>query len=287
MTSTQTKETALGIGLRPKHYEHFLDQPPTAVSWVEVVSENFMDWKGLRTPAARQKLEKVRRHLPVALHGVSLNLGSTTGVCTDYLASLHDLVTEIDPSFVSQHLCWSGINGYNSHDLLPLPYTQEALNVVVENILKTQDHLKRPLALENLSSYVEFKSSAMKEWEFLMQVHHHTGAKILLDLNNVYVSSVNHGFNPHDYLKAIPASAVAYLHVAGHTQKDGYLLDTHDAPVAQPVLELIMDYREKFKGIPLMLERDGNIPEWAEMESELHRIRHNLSTPISPQDFHA
>lgn len=263
----------IGVGLRPAHYDHFMDGHPSSVSWVEVISENFLNWKTRETPAARNKLLKIREHLPVSLHGVSLSLGSADQVNPDYLKALAQLIDVIQPVSVSDHLCWTGLNNTNTHDLLPLPYTEEAINHVVQKISLVQDKLKRVIAVENLSSYVEFNSSEMPEWEFLNAVAVRSGCKLILDVNNVYVSSVNHHFNPMTYLAAMKPELVEHLHLAGHTIKDGYLIDTHDKDISPEVFDLYRWCTKNIPGPKVMIERDGNIPSWEDMETELAKVK--------------
>lgn len=202
-----------------------------------------------------------------------MSLGSADPVNPDYLKALADLIDVIQPVSVSDHLCWTGLNGTNTHDLLPLPYTEEAIRHVVQKISLVQDKLKRVIAVENLSSYVEFNSSEMPEWEFLNEVALRSGCKLILDVNNVYVSSVNHHFDPMMYLEAMKPSLVEHIHLAGHTVKDGYLIDTHDKDICPEVFD---HYRWCTKNIPgpkVMIERDGNIPSWEAMETELAKVK--------------
>lgn len=263
----------IGVGLRPAHYDQFMDGHPSSVSWVEVISENFLNWKTRETPAARTRLLKIREYVPVSLHGVSMSLGSADPVSPQYLNALSELINVIQPISVSDHLCWTGLNDMNTHDLLPLPYTEEAIINVVKKISLVQDKLKREIAVENLSSYVEFNSSEMTEWEFLNEVSSRSGCKIILDVNNVYVSSVNHKFDPMTYLKAISKNKVEHLHLAGHTIKDGYLIDTHDKDICPEVFDLYRWCCRNLQGPKVMIERDGNIPSWEDMEKELSKVR--------------
>jgi uncharacterized protein (UPF0276 family) len=266
----------IGVGLRPVHFEHFFGEKPKSVSWVEVISENFMDWSTQITPAPRRRLLKIRENLPVSLHGVSLSLGSAEKLNESYLRALKELIDVVQPDSVSDHLCWTGIQGTNSHDLLPLPYTREAIQIAVEKIGQVQDYLGRKIAVENLSSYVTFSSSEMSEWEFISEVVKRSGCKMILDVNNIYVSSVNHGFDPKEYLLGIDPKSLEHIHLAGHTvRSDGYLIDTHDAPISEEVWKLYRQVVRNFPGPRVMLERDGNIPEWNGIEEELNLIRKN------------
>lgn len=264
----------IGVGLRPPHFKHFQESAPESVSWVEVISENFMDWRGLETPAALNRLLKIRENVPVSLHGVSLSLGSVDAPDKKYLKALKDLIHKVRPESVSDHLCWTGVGGVNSHDLLPLPYTKEAIQVAVEKINFVQDYLNRQIAVENLSSYVTFSSSQMTEWEFVSEVAKQSGCRLILDVNNIFVSSVNHKFSAEEYIRYIKPEMVEHIHLAGHTVKaDGYLIDTHDEPVSNEVWDL---YRMVVRSVPgpkVMIERDGNIPDWNELQDELLKIR--------------
>lgn len=264
----------IGVGLRPPHFEHFLGERPKSVSWVEVISENFMDWRSREIPAARNRLLRIRENVPVSLHGVSLSLGTSGPLDQAYLRALKSLIDVIRPESVSDHLCWTGIGGVNTHDLLPLPYTEEAIQVAVEKIQRVQDYLGLGIAVENLSSYVTFTSSEMTEWEFVSEVAKRSGCKLILDVNNVFVSSVNHRFDPTAYFRGINPKSVEHIHLAGHTVKpDGSLIDTHDTPVSKQVWELYRDVVRNFPGPKVMLERDGNIPEWEIIEEELAIIQ--------------
>ncbi|TAK17516.1 MAG: DUF692 domain-containing protein, partial [Rhizorhabdus sp.] len=252
------------------HYGDFLDgETPVAVDFVEVISENFMVAGG----RPRHILRQVRERHPVALHGVSMSVGSADGVDRDYLRLLRALVDEIEPMVVSDHLCWTRIEGFNSHDLLPLPYTEEALDVVCDNIGVAQDVLGRAMLIENPSSYVAFDQSPMSEWEFLDAMCRRTGCGLLLDVNNIYVSGSNHGFDPRDYLAGIPADRVGQIHLAGHSQGRTLLIDTHDKPVPAPVWALYEDAVARIGAVPTMIERDDDIPPLAELLDELQVAR--------------
>ncbi len=252
-----------GVGLRLKHYGRFLEERP-AVDWVEAISENFM-WQGGRPMAV---LEKVRRERPVVLHGVSLSIGSVDPLNPGYLDELKTLVGRIEPAWVSDHLCWGSHGGRYAHDLLPLPLTDESLAHVVDRIGRVQDVLGRQILVENVSSYVEFRSSSIPEWEFLNEVARRADCGILLDVNNVYVSAQNHGFAALDYLRGVDARRVGQFHLAGHSHKGRYLVDTHDHPVPEPVWQL---YREAVRlcgRVSTLIEWDDNIPKLEELVAE-------------------
>jgi hypothetical protein len=245
-----------GVGLRPKHFGGFFDGRPP-VDWVEATSENFMAPGG--RPIA--VLEKVRRDIPVALHGVSLSIGAVDPLNADYLADLRDLIRRIDPALVSDHLCWGSHGGRYAHDLWPLPYTEEAVAHVVARLTMVQETLGRQILLENISSYVCYRDSTMPEWEFLAAVAERADCGILLDVNNVYVSSENHGFDSRKYIASVPASRVAEIHLAGHTDKGTYLLDSHDAAVASEVWDLYGYTLQQLGRVPTLIEWDDQIPE--------------------------
>jgi len=265
MSETIPRFAGFGLGLRKEHYRDFLETEQ-AVDFVEIISENFMACGGrpLRT------LEAVRERHPVAMHGVSLSLGSPEGLDADYLAELKALARRIDPLWVSDHLCWTRVGGFATHDLLPLPYTQEALDTCVANLKYAQDVLERPLLVENPSSYVTFSKSTMSEWAFLAELSRETGCYLLLDVNNVWVSSVNHGFDPLEFLHGIPADRVRQIHLAGHSAGlEGMLIDTHDAPVCSAVWQLYARAVERFGACATMIERDDAIPPLPELLAEL------------------
>src|SRR5262249_37372037 len=233
-----------GVGLRREHFEKILAAPAN-VDWFEVISENFMGVGG----RARAVLDDVRARYPIVLHGVSLSIGTTDPLDLAYLHELKSLADETQPAWVSDHLCWTGVGGHNAHDLLPLPYTEEALNHVVERVQRVQDRLKRRIALENVSSYVSYKLSTMPDWEFLPRVAEGAHCGILLAVNNVYVSSVNPRFDARAYLAAVPVERVFQFHLAGHSQNGELLLDTHDHPVPDPVWELYDAAVERFGAV--------------------------------------
>ena len=219
-----------GLGLRVPHYEAILATRP-AVDWFEVLTENYL------VPGGRplRHLTRIRERYPLAMHGVSLSIGSSTPLNREYLTELKALAQRIEPAWISDHLCWTGVAGRNTHDLLPLPYTEEALAHVVERVRSVQDFLGRRILLENVSSYVEFRDSRLSEWQFLAEIAQRADCLILLDVNNIYVSAVNHEFDPLEYLNAIPAERVQQIHLAGHEDHGDYLVDTHDHPVPDPV----------------------------------------------------
>jgi uncharacterized protein (UPF0276 family) len=253
-----------GLGLRKEHYRDFLDTN-VPVDFVEVISENFMVDGG----QPRHILRQVRERHPVALHGVSMSIGSADGLDRDYLRRLRALADEIQPLFVSDHLSWSRFAGFNSHDLLPLPYTEEALDMVCRNIDMAQGVLGRSMLFENPSSYISFVDSPMTEWEFLAQMSRRTGCGLLLDVNNIYVSSRNHGFDAHAFLRGIPAERVRQIHLAGHTETPEVLIDTHDQPVCDDVWSLYAEAVSLLGPVATMIERDDDIPPLQDLLDEL------------------
>jgi uncharacterized protein (UPF0276 family) len=262
-------DSLYGLGLRRPHHEQFLagDVP---VDFVEVISENFMVEGG--RPA--DVLRRVRCHHDVILHGVSMSLGTATGLDHAYLARLRQLADAIEPLWVSDHLAWTGIDGVNSHDLLPIPYTEEALTTVARNIDQAQMALGRPLLIENPSTYLEFSASGMREWEFLAALVDRTGCALLLDVNNIHVSAHNHGLDPMDWLDGIPWHAVRQLHLAGPSHgQDGLLIDTHDSPVPGRVWALYEEVRRRAGAVAVMIERDDDIPPLHDLLDELDRAR--------------
>jgi uncharacterized protein len=257
-----------GLGLRKPHYADFLETR-VSVDFVEVISENFMVAGG----RPRDTLRRVRERHPVALHGVSMSVGSADGLDRDYLKRLRALVDEIEPLFVSDHLCWTRVEGFSAHDLLPLPYTEEVLDVVATNVRQAQDALGRTMLIENPSSYLTFAQSTMSEWEFLDALCARTGCDLLLDVNNIYVSASNHGFDPSRYLAGVPAGRVRQIHLAGHSQGRECLIDTHDQPVPPAVWALYEAAVERFGTVPTMIERDDAIPPLSELLAELDIAR--------------
>jgi uncharacterized protein (UPF0276 family) len=257
-----------GLGLRKPHYADFLEHR-VGVDFVEVISENFMVDGG----KPRQILRDVRARYPVALHGVSMSLGSADGLDGAYLSRLRALVDEIEPLFVSDHLSWSRIEGFNAHDLLPLPYTNEALDLVAANIARAQDALDREMLVENPSTYIDFAPADMTEWQFLDALCARTGCGLLLDVNNVFVSATNHGFDPIAYLDGIPADRVRQVHLAGHSQGAELLIDTHDQPVPASVWDLYAHVLPRLGPVATMIERDDAIPPLADLLAELTMAR--------------
>lgn len=257
-----------GLGLRTDHYEAILQHRPE-VDWFEILTENYLVAGG----KPLHYLERIRSHYPMVMHGVSLSIGSTAALDLDYLRAVKLLAARIEASWISDHLCWNGVDGVNLHDLMPLPYTEEALQHVVQRVIQVQDFLGRRILLENVSSYVSYASAEMTEWQFLAQLATAADCDLLLDINNIYVSSVNHGFDPLEFLCAVPQQRVRQLHLAGHQNHGTYILDTHDAPIADPVWDLYSVARQRFGDVATMIERDDNIPPLGELLAELDLAR--------------
>ncbi|WP_062732725.1 MNIO family bufferin maturase [Sphingobium abikonense] len=260
--------SGFGLGLRKPHYDDFLDHC-VSVDFLEVISENFMVDGG----RPRAILRDIRARYPVALHGVSMSVGSADGLDQAYLARLRALVNDIEPLFVSDHLSWSRIDGFSSHDLLPLPYTQEALDVVCANVDRAHTALGRSMLIENPSTYIDFAAAEMTEWQFIDALCARTGCGLLLDVNNVFVSASNHGFDPIAYLDALPLDRVRQIHLAGHSRGEHLLIDTHDQAVPPSVWHLYAHVIHKLGPVATMIERDDAIPPLADLLAELSIAR--------------
>ena len=257
-----------GVGLRPTHYPAILDDGLRA-DWFEAISENFM----LRGGRPLHVLERVRAERPIVLHGVSLSLGATDPLNEAYLAELRALADRFEPAWVSDHLCWGSFGKHYAHDLLPLPFTDEALAHVIARVGAVQERLGRRILVENVSSYVTFAHSTMPEWEFLAAVAEGADCGILLDVNNVYVSSVNHGFDARAFLAGIPRGRVGQIHLAGHTDEGTHLLDTHDHPVCDAVWDLYRAAVARFGRVSTLVEWDERIPPFEDVLAEAERAR--------------
>ncbi len=261
-----------GLGLRTEHYHPILDSKfseSLKVDWFEVLSENYM------VPGGKPLyfLDKIRENYPVVMHGVSLSIGSTTPLDADYLRDLRKLADRIQPAWISDHLCWTGVHGQNMHDLLPLPYTEETAKHVVERVGIVQDYLGRRILLENVSSYASYIDSTMTEWEFITEVAEQADCLLLLDVNNIYVSGYNHQFDAKVFIDGVPKNRVQQIHLAGHHNHGDYIIDTHDAPVIDPVWDLYEYAISRFGAVSTMIERDDHIPELAVLVEELQIAR--------------
>ncbi len=259
-------DPGVGIGLRSVHYQHVLSRRP-AVPWFEATTENYLGLRDGSGGRPLEVLEKIRRDYPVALHGVSLNVGSADPLNNDYLVRVKELIRRMDPLYVSDHLCWTGVAGQNLHDLLPFPFNRETLGHLVPRIRRVQDSWGRRILLENVSSYIHFRNSEMTEWEFLAELAEQADCGILLDVNNIFVSAANQGFDPMDYLAGIPVDKVGYMHLAGYSDMGSFFIDTHDHPVSDGVWSLYADALKRFGARPTLIEWDANIPAF---ETLLH-----------------
>lgn len=269
-----------GVGLRHSHFPHILREEPP-VDWFEIISENFMDSQG----KARYVLDQLAERYPIVMHGVSLSIGSTDPLNWDYLARLKQLADSLPAVWVSDHLCWTGVATRNSHDLLPLPLTEEVLSHVVQRIRAVQEFLERPLVLENPSSYVTFTSSTLSEWEFLTRMTEQTGCGLLLDVNNVYVSCFNHDLDPWEYIRRVPSERIVQFHLAGHTNLGTHCIDTHDGRVIDDVWRLYREIYGRTAGVSTLLEWDANIPPFEEVHAEVLKARRWLGLQSdSPPD---
>lgn len=265
---TRTSGPGFGLGLRTDHYEAILETHPR-VDWFEALSENYL------VPGGKPLyfLDRIRADYPLVLHGVSLSIGSTDPLDRDYLKALKLLAQRVEPAWVSDHLCWTGIAGKNLHDLLPIPYTEEAVGHVAARVREVQDFLGRQILLENVSSYVTFRGSEMSEWDFLSAIARAADCHVLLDVNNIYVSAFNHGFDALEFLNGIPAERVRQIHLAGHSHCGTHIIDTHDADIVDPVWDLYAAAVRRFGDIATMIERDDHIPPLADLVTELARAR--------------
>lgn len=257
----------VGVGLRSVHFPHLLGRPRVAVRWFEALTENYMDSEG----RPLEVLLKVREDFPVALHGVSLSVGGVEGPRPGYLERLRTLAERVDPFLITDHLCFTGAHASNTHDLLPLPYTEEAIDTVARNVAAAQDVLGRQIALENVSSYLSYRESVMTEWEFLVAVARRAGCKILLDVNNAYVSAMNHHFAPETYVDAVPADLVAQIHLGGYSDMGKFLFDTHSRAPTEPVWELYRRVIRRMPSTPVLIEWDEDVPAWEGLEAQAIR----------------
>lgn len=259
----------LGVGLRNKHFPYLLNNEDPLVDWFEIISENFMDNFGY----ARYALERIAEKRPMVMHGVSLSIGSTDPLNMEYLTKLKALEQFIKPKWVSDHLCWTGVAHINTHDLLPMPLTEESLKHVIGRVNQVQDFMGRMLVLENPSTYIEFKENTLTEWEFLSALAEETKCGLLLDVNNVYVSAYNHGYSAEKYVRSLPHHHIVQMHIAGPSDCGDYMIDTHDHPVPTPVWHLYKLAQELTGGVSTLLEWDAKIPEYPELVAELHKAK--------------
>lgn len=270
-------DLGFGVGLRSAHFGHLEEHTPS-VDWFEAITENFLDSGG----RPRRVLDHIAERYPVSLHGVSMSIGSTDPLDFDYLAKLKRLARDVRAVWVSDHVCWTGAAGINSHDLLPLPFTEPCLAHVVRRVRAVQDFLERPLVLENPSTYLTFASSSMPEGEFLARLAVDADCGLLLDVNNAYVSGTNHGDDPAALVRSLPTDRVVEIHLAGHTDMGTHLVDTHDGPVCEPVWELYRLARDRFGPVSTLLEWDARIPPFPTLEAEVGKARDGSSFPEQP-----
>ncbi|POZ61812.1 MNIO family bufferin maturase [Chromobacterium alticapitis] len=266
-----------GVGLRNTHLQHIAERG-AGVDWFEIISENFIGHHGY----ARHVLDRVRRDVPIVMHGVSLSIGSCDPLDRGYLEQLRRLAEALRPAWLSDHLCWSGVASVNSHDLLPMPLTEESYRHVRDRVLEVQDFLGRPLVLENPSSYLQFAHSTMPEWAFLARLAGESGCGLLLDVNNVYVSGYNHGFDPEHYIRQLPADHIVQIHLAGPSDCGDCLIDTHDHPVPDRVWQLYLQAQRRCGGVSTLLEWDADIPPYPDLLAELDKAR-RLLTEHAPE----
>lgn len=270
MRSFSDKPASLGfgLGLRPQHYREILDTNPP-IDWFEVISENYM------IPGGRplRMLDAITERYPVVMHGVSLSIASTAPLDMEYLTDLKKLERRTNPKWISDHLCWNGVHGMSLHDLLPVPYTEEALTHVVSRIQQVQDFLGRRIAIENVSSYITYEQSHMEEWDFVRELAERADCWLVLDVNNVFVSGSNHDFSTYGFINQIPVERVVQFHLAGHSEGEIGLIDTHDQPVCEAVWQLYARALQRFGSVSTMIERDDNIPPLAELVAELNHAR--------------
>ncbi|MBI1321023.1 MAG: DUF692 family protein [Candidatus Hydrogenedens sp.] len=267
----------LGLGLRSVHFPYIIEHWP-AVDWFEIISENFMDSQG----RPRRVLDQIAERYPVVMHGVSLSIGSSDPLDWEYLRKLKALADAVRPRWVSDHICWTGVAARNTHDLLPIPFTEETLRHVVERIRVVQDYLERPLVLENPSSYVEFRVSCMSESEFIARLAEEAECGLLLDVNNVYVSSFNHDRSPEDFIRGLPHERIVQFHLAGHTNYETHIIDTHNDHVIDPVWALYRLAHRLTGGVSTLLEWDADIPPFPVLHAEVLKARQHMSEQLVP-----
>jgi uncharacterized protein (UPF0276 family) len=268
-----------GLGLRVDHYRDFVDTPPCGVDWLEILSDNYL------VPGGKPLhfLDRIRADYPMVMHGVALSIGSVDPLDRDYLRALRALAERIEPGWISDHLCWTGVDHANLHDLLPMPYTEAMLRHLEPRIAQAQELLGRPLVLENVSSYISYADDQMPEWTFIAELARRSGCQLLLDVNNVFVSSVNHRFDARGFIDAMPAEQVVQIHLAGHEDHGDLLIDTHDHPIRPEVFELYAHALRRLGMVPTMIERDDRIPPLAELVDELDRVRTVAAEALLPE----
>lgn len=265
-----------GLGLRTEHYDAILADRPL-IDWFEIITENYL------VPGGKPHyyLEKIREYYPMVMHGVSMSIGSIDPLDFDYLNQVKTLAKKIKPTWISDHLCFTGVHGKNTHDLLPLPYSEESIHHVVNRIKQVQDFLDQQILIENVSSYITYKESQLTEWEFLKTISEESDCLILLDINNIYVSSINHDFDPMEYVNAVPIKRVCQMHLAGHSNMGDYIIDTHDHDIVGPVWRLYSAALRRFGLVSTMIERDDHIPPLSTLLNELNHARNLAETMLA------
>jgi uncharacterized protein (UPF0276 family) len=287
MKQLQHKDLEVGLGLRPSYYSEMQSpslQLSKTIPWLEIISENYMGYRGVQGGRPIKLLEGLRKDYGVVMHGVSMSLGSVDALNLNYLKSLKELADRIQPQWISDHLCWTGFASENIHDLLPLPYTEEALTNFCRKLDVAQNYLGREMVIENLSSYVNFNSSEMTEWEFLSELAKRSGCKLLLDVNNVYVSSENHKFDPWEFISHLPKEAIWEIHLAGHSYQEALIVDTHDQPICDPVWNLYKRTLAHLGPRPTLIERDDNMPPFEDLLTEVRRAQDIYQTAVAVEE---
>lgn len=275
MSINDLPNLGLGLGLRHQHFDYVLKHQPT-VDWFEVISENFIADHGW----CKHMLLQIRQHYPIVMHGVSMSIGSSDPLNWQYLKDLKVLANEVEPEWVSDHLCWTGVHNLNTHDLLPVPLTEQSLQHICERINQVQDFLERPLMFENPSTYLSFQTSTMNEWTFLNEMSKRTDCGLLIDVNNIYVSARNHGFDPIEYVDSLHHNAITQVHISGHTDLGDHCIDTHDQPVCDAVWSLYARLMSLTNGVSTLLEWDANIPDFPTLHAELLKAKTTIEKPM-------
>ncbi len=269
-----------GVGLRSQHFPYLMQQEDVLVDWFEIISENFIGNYGYGRHVVKTMAEKK----PLVMHGVSMNIGSSGALDTEYLKQLKELAQYLQPKWISDHLCWTGLLHVNTHDLLPIPLTEESLQYMIERVRTVQDYMERPLVIENPSTYLEFSQNTITEWDFLRLLALETGCGLLLDVNNVFVSAFNHGYDAEHYIRQLPHEHIVQIHIAGPTHCGDYMIDTHDQPVPTPVWHLYQLAQSLTGGVSTLLEWDANIPEYPTLVEELFKAKHILNGGFFPTE---
>jgi len=269
-----------GLGLRTEHYQHVIDNKPD-VDWFEILTENYM------VPGGKplHNLDVIRQDYDMVMHGVSMSIGSTDPLNKDYLKDLKQLIQRVQPHWISDHLCWTSINGSNSHDLLPLPYNEDTINHIADRVRQVQDYLGQQILLENLSSYVTYNESEIQEWEFFNEIVKRADCHVLLDINNIFVSAHNHHFDPIDYIKGMDSERIMQFHLAGHSYSGDMIIDTHDHDVCDPVWALYEQALKHYGAVSTMIERDDDIPEFPVLRQELSIAEDIASKTLSHEQL--